>query len=50
MRTPLEIILMVAALCGVYIFVAALICCEFTDDKKHWWCPSCLMFGKRRNS
>lgn len=36
------------ALVVLYIFVAVFLCCEFNDAKRRWWCPACLLFGKRR--
>jgi hypothetical protein len=36
------------ALVALYAILAAFICCEFNDDKARWWCPFCVLFGKRR--
>lgn len=31
---------------GIYSFVAALICSQLSE-RRRWWCPVCLVFGKR---
>jgi len=40
----------IVALCFIagWSVVGSLLCCAIDADKQHWWCPICLLFGKRR--
>ena len=48
MRTILYFAAPCIAFAILYVFVAILLCCELNDYRPHWWCPACLLFGKRR--
>ena len=43
-----EIITVIAVVLGAWFLVGGLLCNEMFDEKRRWWCPICLIFGKRK--